>query len=256
VNAASLSDELFNSQLFGHVRGAFSGAVSDAVGLVTKAEGGTLFLDEVADLSPAGQAKLLRFLQDGEYSRVGSTDLRRANVRVLSAANVRLADRVAAGRFREDLLYRLVILPIEVPPLRERGDDVLLLARHFLKAAAEKDRVPAPRLSADVASALRAYAWPGNVRELENEMRRLVVLARGRVLRREDLSTALKGGASCAAVRGLLDGRLAYERDHVRQALVRNQGHRTRAAAELGITRQALYEKIRRLGLKDPSERS
>jgi len=249
VNAASLGDELLESQLFGHVRGAFSGAVGDSEGYVAAAEGGTLFLDEVADLSPKGQAKLLRFLQDKQYCRLGETRLRRANVRVLTAANVPLRDRVAAGRFREDLLYRLEVFTVAVPPLRERGDDALLLARHFLKAAAERDRVPVPRLPRDVGKVLLTYRWPGNVRELESEMGRLVLLARGRVARRDDLSPEVAGGARPPAGHAIGDVRRAFERDHVTAALRRSGGIRTRAAADLGITRQALYDKMRRLGL-------
>jgi two-component system NtrC family response regulator len=250
INAASLSDELLESQLFGHVRGSFSGAVQDAPGLVVAAEGGVLFIDEVVDLSPKGQAKLLRFLQDGEYQRLGESRARHANVRVLTAANVTLAERVREGRFREDLMYRLDALTLGVPALRERGEDVLLLARHFLKAAAARDGVPAPSLPADVARALRAHRWPGNVRELENEMARLVAVTRGRTPRREDLGTrVLEAERTAGDGRSFFNVRLAFEREHVEAALRRSQGNRTRAAADLGITRQALYDKMRRLGL-------
>jgi DNA-binding NtrC family response regulator len=248
LNASSLSDELFEAELFGHARGAFTGAVSAREGHVAAAEGGTLFIDEVADLSPRTQAKLLRFLQEGEYRRLGESVVRQANVRVLSAANVRLEEGAAAGRFREDLLYRLNVVTLELPPLRERGDDILLLARHFLRAAAEKARVAPPRLPSEVASVLAAFPWPGNVRQLENEMSRLVALA-GRVgLRKEDLSPRLVA-APVAVGSSLRAAQAAFEREYVARALERNGGHRGRTAAELGITRQALVEKIRRLGL-------
>src|SRR5262249_23698237 len=162
-------------ELFGHARGAFTGAVTAREGHVASAEGGTLFIDEVADLSPRAQAKLLRFLQEGEYRRVGESVVRKANGRVLSAANGPLEGRGAgAGHCGEALLYRLNVVTLELPPLRERGDDIQLLARHFLRTAADRAGVAPPRLPADVAAALAAFPWPGNVRQLDNEMSRLV----------------------------------------------------------------------------------
>jgi DNA-binding NtrC family response regulator/tetratricopeptide (TPR) repeat protein len=250
LNAASLSEELFDSQLFGHVKGAFTGAVQDTIGYVGEAEGGTLFLDEVADLSPTSQARMLRFLQEREYRRLGDRRLRKADVRVLTAANVCLEERVRKGLFRDDLRYRIDALTLVAPPLRTRGDDVLLLARHFLVGFAARDKVAVPRLSADAAGALRAYPWPGNVRELQGEMQRLVVLVRDRSVRREDLRPQLASPPIAPSPRALSEVRLALERDHVVAALERHEGSRTRAAADLGITRQALYEKLRRLGLR------
>ena len=248
INASSLSDELFEAELFGHVRGAFTGAVSAREGYVARAEGGTLFIDEVAELTPRGQAKLLRFVQEKEYRRVGETEVRRANVRVLSAANVDLERRVAAGLFREDLMYRLRPIVLALPPLRERGGDVLLLARHFVRLAAQREGVPVPLLPAEVVKALVSYSWPGNIRELENEMGRLVILAGRAEVRREHLSPRLAEPVidprSC-----LRDARQRFERDFVARALSRNGGNRTRTAGELGVTRQALVAKIRRLGL-------
>jgi len=251
VNAAVLSEELFESQLFGHVRGAFTGAIQDRIGYVGEAEAGTLFLDEIADLSPASQARLLRFLQDGEYRRLGEQRLRKANLRVLTAANVRLEDLVVAGRFRNDLRFRIDAVTLVAPPLRERGDDIPLLARHFLQRLAARDKVPVPRLSAEATAALRTYAWPGNVRELQNEMERLVVLVRDRPVGRDDLRPLVAAVSTTPSPRALSQVRLAMERDLVAAALRRHEGSRMRAAAELGITRQALYEKIRRLGLGD-----
>jgi DNA-binding NtrC family response regulator len=249
LNAASLGQELLESQLFGHMRGAFSGAVQDAMGLVAEAEGGTLFLDEVADLHLASQAKLLRFLQEGEYRRLGDTRLRKADVRVLTAANIPLDDLVREGRFRKDLRYRIGGVVLEAPPLRTRGSDIVLLARHYLEKLAARDKVPVPRLSQDAVAALRAHSWPGNVRELQNEMERLVMVVRDRPARRDDLSPSLRSAAPRPSARALSEVRLAVERDHVSAALERHEGSRTRAAADLGITRQALHEKIRRLGL-------
>jgi DNA-binding NtrC family response regulator len=222
--------------------------VRDHPGYVAEAEGGVLSIDEVAELSPSGQARLLRFLQEKVYRRLGDTRDRRADVRVLSAANVPLDRIVAAGRFREDLRYRLDGVTLTLPPVRERADDVILLARHMLRKAASRDKVAVPSLPSEVAEALRGYSWPGNVREIENEMNRLVVLCRGRELRCEDLSAALRlHTRPCPQV--LKEARMAFERDHLMQALRRTEGNRTRAAMELGITRQALYEKIRRFGL-------
>jgi DNA-binding NtrC family response regulator len=248
INASSVSDELFEAEMFGHAKGAFTGAVAAREGYVARAEGGTLFIDEVADLTPRAQAKLLRFVQEKEYRRLGETETRRANVRVLSAANVDLERRVATGHFREDLMYRLRPIVLSLPPLRERAGDVLLLARHFVRLAAKRESVPSPLLPADVAKALASYAWPGNIRELENEMSRLVVLAGRGPVRREHLSArvldAVRDRPSC-----LRDARQRFEREFVGRALSRNGGNRTRTACELGLTRQALVSKIRRLGL-------
>jgi len=245
VNVAAVSDDLLLPELFGHVRGAFTGAFDTREGYVAAAEGSTLFIDEVGDMSETAQARLLRFLEGGEYRRVGETSLRRADVRVISATNVDLERRVREGRFREDLLFRLRDETIQVPPLRERGDDVLLLARHFLRAQAARCGEAPSRLSREVEAVLLAYSWPGNVRQLQKEMRRAAVLAAGREVTVEDLSTALHQAPARKA--GTL--RAALERceaEVLQEALDRNGGNLARAAAELGITRQALWAKLRR----------
>jgi DNA-binding NtrC family response regulator/tetratricopeptide (TPR) repeat protein len=248
VNASSLSDELFESEMFGHVRGAFTGALADRRGYVAEADAGTLFLDEVADLSLRAQAKLLRFLAESEYRRVGESETRRANVRIVTAANVSLDQRVADGRFRADLLYRLTIHTVALPPLRERGDDVVLLARHFVREAAEAEGRRPPELTPELLRALRGYAWPGNVRELQGEMRRLVCVAGDGPLRREQLSPRCVQPA--APPRGCLkQAMLHHERDVLVRSLESHGGNRSRAAVSLGITRQALAAKIRRLGI-------
>jgi DNA-binding NtrC family response regulator len=248
VNASSLSDELFESEMFGHVKGAFTGAVADRKGHVMAAEGGTLFIDEVADLTPRAQAKLLRFLQEGEYRRVGESAVRSSNVRVLTAANVRLAERAAGGLFRRDLMWRLVTLTIDLPTLRERGDDVVLLARHFLRAEAAREGRPVPALPAEVARMLMAHGWPGNVRQLQIEMTRLLVRAGAGPIRLEHLSPEVAGEAS-PPTRMLSDARAALERSLIAQTLPMYDGNRSRAACALGISRQALVTKIRQLGL-------
>ncbi len=246
VNAAGFSDELFTAELFGHARGAFTGAFSARDGYIAKAEGGTLFVDEVADLSPLAQARLLRFLQEKEYQRLGETAARKADVRVISATNVDLGQRVQQGRFREDLLFRLKDDHLVVPPLRERGYDVLVLARHFLREFALARGVAPPVLGAQAQQLLQRHPWPGNVRQLESEMRRLVVIAPGREVAPEDLSDELRGPAGAPAG-GLRAELRRHEIRIVRHALERHGGVQSRAAAELGITRQALCAKLRRL---------
>jgi len=245
VNAAGIGDDLLIAELFGHARGAFTGAVGARDGYVAEAEGGTLFLDEVAELSPLAQARLLRFLQEGEYRRLGESVLRKADVRLVSATNVDLAARVRAGRFRHDLWFRLKTERLVVPPLRERGGDVLLLARHFLEQLASARGVSVPRLTAAAEDALVAHSWPGNVRELESEMQRLVVRHPGGSVGPEQLSAELAPAPRpCGTLRVALR---RVESEMVREALARHPGQSARAAAELGITRQALWAKRRRL---------
>src|SRR5262249_9129541 len=194
VNASSLGDELFESELFGHVRGAFTGAVSDREGQVAAAEGGTLFLDEVVDLTPRGQAKLLRFVETREYCRVGETRGRRAAVRLVTAATVALGSGL-----RPDLIFRLKDIVLTLPPLRARGEDVWRLAREFLRqACASRDMAPVAVMPA-ARRALEAYSWPGNVRELQREIRRAVVLCGGEAIRPEHLS--LCGETAAASTR-------------------------------------------------------
>lgn len=245
VNASSISDDLFESEMFGHVRGAFTGAVADRRGYVIEADGGTLFIDEVTDLSPKGQSKLLRFLTDREFRRLGESETRRADVRILTAANAALAERVAAGAFREDLMYRLNGLTLGIPALRERGDDIPLLARHFLAARRGGGRATLPT---GVATILARYAWPGNVRQLENEMGRLDTLAGGGPLRLEHLSPGLVPGPTVSPG-SLAEAVSACEHAVIVQGLTRHGGNRSRTADTLGISRQALLVKMQRYGI-------
>jgi DNA-binding NtrC family response regulator len=252
VNVAGIADEMLASELFGHVRGAFTGAVTAREGYVAEAEGGTLFIDEVGDMSPQAQKGLLRFLEGGEYRRLGENTLRRADVRVITATNVDLERRVRERRFREDLWFRLQDETIHLPPLREREGDVIRLARHFLRAqAAGRGGVP-PTLSREVEAALLGYSWPGNVRQLLKEMRRLAVCAAGREVTLADLSPALREAPPRKAgkLRAALD---QVEAELLQGALDRNGGVVARAAAELGITRQGLWAKVRRRGLAGAS---
>jgi len=179
VNCASIPKELFESEFFGHVRGAFTGAIKDRAGRFETAEGGTLFLDEIGDVPLEMQSKLLRVLQEKRYERVGDDRTRHANVRILGATNQDLKKAVAAGRFREDLYYRLHVFPIHVAPLRERKNDIPLLAKHFVELSVKELRCPKPRLTRAAVAALQNYDWPGNIRELRNVIERAVILARG-----------------------------------------------------------------------------
>jgi DNA-binding NtrC family response regulator/tetratricopeptide (TPR) repeat protein len=249
VNASSLSEELFESQMFGHMRGSFTSAVANCEGLVAHADKGTLFLDEVADLSLRVQAKLLRFVQEGEYGRLGDPTTRKADVRIVTATNVDLRARVAAGTFREDLMYRLFDWTITLPPLRERGDDVLRLADHFLHEFAAGHGRATPVLSREASCLLCQYTWPGNVRQLRAEIRRMVMRAEGSTLRPEHLSEDIRGKAHGASCGGLRAARLAFEREHIAHVLEQHRGNRARAAAALGLSRQSLHVKIRESGL-------
>jgi len=193
VNCSSIPDQLIESELFGHVKGAFTSAHASRAGLFELADKGTLFLDEVGDLSLAAQVKLLRALQEGEIKRVGSSDTRIVDVRVVAATNVALTEKIAAGRFREDLFYRLNVIAISLPALRERRDDIALLAQHFLQKYARQTGKEVRRFSHEVVVALNAYAWPGNVRQLENAMERAVVLANAEEIVLGDLPSDVAG---------------------------------------------------------------
>jgi two-component system response regulator AtoC len=253
LNAAGFTDELLEAEIFGHTRGAFTGAVAPRAGYVAAAERGTLFLDEVAELSPRGQAKLLRFLEEHEYQRLGETVVRRADVRVVSATNVDLPRRVEEGAFRQDLWFRLAGELLFAPPLRERGVDVLLLLDHFLRREVGHGRRP-PRLGREAEAAALAYGWPGNVRQLAVEAQRIVVRASGDVVRRGELSLEVREGRP-AASGTLRSAREECERTSVWRALERNRWNRTAAARQLGVSRQTLSSMIRRLGMRIPSPR-
>jgi DNA-binding NtrC family response regulator/tetratricopeptide (TPR) repeat protein len=248
LNCAALPEELLESELFGHAKGAFSGAVTDKPGLFEEADGGTLFLDEIADLSPRGQAKLLRALQQQEVRRVGETFTRKVEVRLVAAANRDMRAEAAAGRFRADLLFRIDVIHLRIPPLRERPEDIPLLAQHCWRAAAERVGSRAT-LTHGVLAALSAHSWPGNVRELQNVMAALAVGAPSHgCVRRSLLPAALASGVP-AAGGSLMDARVEFERRFVQAALARTGGRRSRTAAELGLSRQGLLKTMARLGI-------
>ena len=252
VNCAALPDELLESELFGHVKGAFTGAVADKPGLFEEANGGTLFLDEVADLSLRGQAKLLRVLQQHEVRRVGETFGRKVDVRIVTAANRDMRAEVSANRFRLDLLYRLDVIRLRIPPLRERPEDIAILAEHFWRASSARVGCTAT-LTHGVMSALASYHWPGNVRELQNVMAALAVAAPARgSVRASRLPAAITGAARVTSCR-LADARAEFERRCVEVALARAGGSRTRAATALGLSRQGLLKTMARLGFETSS---
>lgn len=243
VDTGALPESVFESELFGHVRGAFTDAKSERMGRFELADGGTLFLDEIANLAPHQQAKLLRAVESGEISPIGSTRPRRVDVRILSATNAELETEVAAGRFRRDLFFRLNTVTLRLPPLRERREDLLPLAGVFLARHCERYRREIVDFAPDARAALLAHAWPGNVRELDHAVERAVLFARGPLIAVEDLGLGLP--ASPAAARPLEDLTLEeVERLLVRKALERHGGNVTEAARSLGLSRSALYRRL------------
>jgi DNA-binding NtrC family response regulator len=246
VNVGGLSEGVFESELFGHERGAFTGARAERVGRFELADGGTLFLDEVANVPLAQQAKLLRVLQTGEFERVGSSRTRQVSVRLVSATNAELGAEVAAGRFREDLLFRLNTVEIHLPPLRERREDLPLLAAFFLEGHARRYRKPLRGFEPDALQALLAHGWPGNVRELDHAIERAVLLAQGDAVRASDLGLRPAGAGGGGLDELTLD---EVERELIRRALRRHDGNVAEAARTLGLSRSALYRRLERHGL-------
>jgi DNA-binding NtrC family response regulator len=255
VNCAALPDTLLESELFGHEKGAFTNAYTTKQGLVEVANGGTLFLDEVGDISLTIQPKLLRFLETGEFRRVGGTNLLTVDVRVLTATNKDLREEVKAGRFREDLLYRLNVVTLRVPPLKERVDDIPVLAEFFLS---RKSKVPnAKKLTPGALALLKSYDWPGNVRELEHALEGAMLLCSGEWIEEKDLAIHSHPGerrpASPEGEPSEGQGTLSLEdleRVHIEKVLQLNGYSRTRTAEALGISKKTLYLKIKRYGLK------
>jgi len=251
LNCAALPEELLESELFGHARGAFSGAIVDRAGLFEEADGGTLLLDEVADLSPRAQAKLLRAIQQQEVRRVGESFSRKVDVRIVAAANRDMRAEAAAGRFRHDLLYRLDVVRIQIPPLRERPADIPQLAEHCWSAATARTGSRA-RLSPATLAELACYHWPGNVRELQNVIATLAVAAPPRGWVRPAMLPSIVGAATRVSSGRLGEAREQFERRFVEVALARAGGNRARAARSLGISRQGLLKLLSRLGLENP----
>jgi DNA-binding NtrC family response regulator len=246
VNAGGLSEGLFESELFGHVKGAFTDAKSDRVGRFELAEGGTLFLDEIANITLNLQAKLLRVLETGEFERVGSSRTRRANVRIISATNADLNAEVAAGRFRQDLLFRLNTIEIPLPPLRDRREDIPLLAKHFLAQHAQRYRKRLAGFDASAMQLLLDHAWPGNVRELDHAIERAVLMAQGEQVQGRDLGLRTSRDATTRIEDMSLED---VEGFLIKKALARYDGNVSQAAKALGLSRSALYRRLQRFGL-------
>ena len=262
VNSSNIPSELLESELFGHTRGAFTGAVAAKKGLFEVADGGSIILDEIGDIPPETQVRLLRVIQEREFTPLGDTSPRRVDVRIIAATNIDLKDAVRQGSFREDLYYRLSVVPIELPPLRDRREDILPLAQHFTRKYNEENgRTVAEQIAPDVLALLESYSWPGNVRELENAIERAVVIAPGDEITEECLRpeisdpqsivTASHDGASNAAVHDIARGVNFYEEvrrfevDLIRRALEQTGGHQSRAARLLGMNATTLNSKIK-----------
>ena len=249
-NCAAITESLLESELFGHVKGAFTGADRDRDGLFVQADGGTLFLDEVGDMSAAMQARMLRVLQDGELRRVGADTNRHVDVRLITATHRDLSQRVAEGKFREDLLYRLQVLVIQLPPLKDRPTDIELLVRHFLGRIAAQRQQKKVAIRTDAMELLERYAWPGNVRQLENTLQRLALLAGGDAINRATIEQDPSLQASLIGERGKPTLSLKQnERDRIAEALERAGGNRADAAKLLGVSRATIFRKIKRYGL-------
>src|SRR5215471_1040924 len=257
VNCAAIPEELIESELFGHVRGAFTGAVADRRGKFEAAHGGTIFLDEIADMSLKTQAKVLRVLQEQVMEAVGGSTRIRVDARVLAATNKDLPSEIRSGRFREDLYFRLNVVPIFVPPLRERVEDVPLLADHFMAMLAREYGRRPKVFDPDAVAALQRYSWPGNVRELRNLVERLMIMVPGERITVRDVAfldqTATPGAEPVApapaTMAPLHDARDRFERDYILRALAAQQGNISRTAEALGIERSNLYRKMRAFGI-------
>jgi len=255
VNCAAIPEELIESELFGHTKGAFTGASEAKQGKFAMAHEGTLLLDEVADMSMKVQAKVLRVLQEQTFERVGGTEPRKVDVRVLAATNKSLEDEIAAGRFREDLYFRLNVIPIQVPPLREREEDVLLLARHFSGQFARQYGEVTKVFTPPAEDALRSYGWPGNVRELRNMMERLAILVESASVDLSDLPAVVRDGQGGIFLEGsdfpsLKLGREAFESQFIIKKIREADGNISRAAELLGLDRTSLYRKMKQYGIR------
>lgn len=254
INCAALPEQLVESELFGHRKGAFTGATENQSGRIRAAEGGTLFLDEIGELPLSIQAKLLRFLESGECQSIGETAPRKVDVRVVAATNRDLYSRVRQGLFREDLYYRLNIVPLELPALRQRRSDVVLLLEHFTAQLSAQYGLDAPHYSSKALTRLVGYAWPGNIRELRNFCERMVILLSGRIVEVENLPQEITH-QQCQAGSGpftLPDSGISLdklEQEMIRQALERTRGNRSRAARLLGLSRDTLLYRIKKYAL-------
>jgi DNA-binding NtrC family response regulator len=256
INCAALTDTLLESQLFGHMRGAFTGAMVTQKGLLEAADGGTLFLDEIGDMTLALQAKLLRVIQEREFTPVGATDVRSCNIRIVAATNKQLEREVAEGRFREDLFYRINVITLHPPPLRERKEDLEPLARHFMTRFSARMKKQVDSITVDALRLLHDYHWPGNIRELENIIERAVILARSNRITADLLPIRSSSGAPAVPYGDDKDSLESVERNHIIWVLKKNSYHKSRSAEILRITRKTLDRKIADYGLTIPKSSS
>ncbi len=254
VHAAALSSTLLESELFGHEKGAFTGAVERRIGRFEAADGGTLFLDEVSEIDPAMQVKLLRVLEERAFERVGGTKTIQVDVRLVAATNKDLKKLVSEGKFRDDLFYRLSVVTVNLPPLRERRQDVPLLVQAFIRQCSAENGKPIRDITAEAVNTLMAYDWPGNVRELRNTIEQMVVLSRGERLTLRDVPAAIRGGADLTKISVVRPGTTMTveeaERQLIVQALKETDGNRTRAAQRIGMSRRTLHRKLKKYGLE------
>jgi two-component system nitrogen regulation response regulator NtrX len=253
VNCAAIPEELIESELFGHRKGAFTGAIDERKGKFELADGGTLFLDEIGDMSLKTQAKVLRVLQEQTFQRVGGQQTIKVDVRVIAATNKDLESEIASAAFRSDLYYRLNVIPIEVPPLRARGNDIVLLAEHFLRRFAAESATPRKRLSSGAAAKLRGYHWPGNVRELRNVIERLAILLPGDVIEAEDVHLGARTEVTAGAIGPhltLKEARDEFEKQYILTRLREFAGNVSRTADALGVERSNLYRKLHAYGIR------
>jgi two-component system nitrogen regulation response regulator NtrX len=243
VNCAAIPEELIESELFGHTKGSFTGANETKKGKFEQADGGTLFLDEIADMSAKTQAKVLRAIEEQRFQPIGAPAPLRVDLRMIAATNKNLQTEIAAGRFREDLFYRLNVIPFFVPPLRERREDIPVLGRYFMRVfSAEHGRIP-KEFAADALDALVDYSWPGNVRELRNEIERLVIMVQDDLVRVDDLSLPNGNGSSRAST--LHESRAQFEREFILSKLKENNWNISQTARLLGLERSYLYRKMK-----------
>jgi two-component system nitrogen regulation response regulator NtrX len=253
VNCAAIPEELIESELFGHRKGAFTGAIDERKGKFELADGGTLFLDEIGDMSLKTQAKVLRVLQEQTFQRVGGQQTIKVDVRVIAATNKDLEAEIGGGSFRSDLYYRLNVIPIEVPPLRVRGNDIIHLAEHFLRRFAAETGAPRKKLSSGAASKLRGYAWPGNVRELRNMIERLAILLPGDTIEAEDIQLGARSDVTAAAIGPhltLKEARAEFEKQFILSRLREFAGNISRTADALGMERSNLHRKLHAYGIR------
>jgi two-component system, NtrC family, nitrogen regulation response regulator NtrX len=253
VNCAAIPEELIESELFGHRKGAFTGAIDERKGKFELADGGTLFLDEIGDMSLKTQAKVLRVLQEQTFQRVGGQQTIKVDVRVIAATNKDLEAEIGGGSFRSDLYYRLNVIPIDVPPLRARGDDIIHLAEHFLRRFAAETGAPRKKLSSGAASKLRGYSWPGNVRELRNMIERLAILLPGDTIEAEDVQLGARAEVSAGAIGPhltLKEARDEFEKQYILARLRELAGNISRTADALGVERSNLYRKLHAYGIR------